>query len=202
MKRKFPSRGFTLFEMIVNLALLSGLLVSIGTLVLRTSDTVKDSTGKLAAAEKSESIRRILSADLAAIPADSEEALACSGNEASWSLGLRVPAREGGWKEIRYHWTKEEGNVVREVKDSSGKTSRVIGTGFSAVDSRWLKEAATDREKAPVSWRRDTLPGLLDLELSTTRVREEGKRDKVEEAHVASSSFRFLLPVGGGPAEQ
>lgn len=197
MKRKRSSSGFTVLEMVVNLALLSALLVSIAALVTRTSDTVKDSAGKLAAAEKSEAIRRLMSADLAA--ASGSDVLDCSSSADSWSLNLRLPSREGGWKDVRYLWTEEKGTLVRSLDEGDEKTSSVVGTGFSKVSSLWLVSAADSREGAPESWSRDELPGLLQLKLETTRLREEGKRDKLGDSHSDTSSFQFLMPVGGGP---
>ncbi|MCW1886047.1 hypothetical protein OKA04_15015 [Luteolibacter flavescens] len=186
----------------MNLSLLSGLLICIGGLVTRTSDTVKDSAGKLAAAEKSESIRRLLAADLAALPATSEGALECSSSADAWSLDLRLPSREGGWKDVRYRWKQEKGTLVRSLREGRETTSNVVGTGFSSISSHWLKRAAQDREDAPQSWSRAEAPALLHLELATSRLREEGRRDRLEKSRGETSDFRFLMPVGGGPAER
>lgn len=202
MKVGRPSRGFTLLEMIVNLALLSALLLCIVAMVRWTSGTMKDTAGKLVAAEKSEQIRHALATDLAALPADAEDALTCKNSATEWTLELRVPKSSGGWSEVSYHWSKEKGSIVRAVRNADERVSRVIGTGFSEVTTRWLANSSEDREKARRSWGSNKLPGLLDLNLETTRLREEGKREDLDEAHVASSGFHFLLPVGGGPVER
>jgi len=195
------SRGFGLFEMVVNLGLMASTLVMIATLVSWASGTVSSTSGKLAASEKAESIRRMVAADLAAVPSISENAdlVRCSASDTAWSLHLRLPSRDGGWEEIAYAWDRRKGTVTRADTKNGKTTERVIGTGISKVESRWMAKATQESENSPQSWNDAEAPALLRLEIKTTHFREEGNRDDVREVHVDSSSLEFLLPVGGGP---
>lgn len=194
--------GFGLFEMIVNLGLMAGALVMIASVATWASGTVSETSGRLAASEKAESVRRLLAEDLAAVPAAAgvEPLVRCASSAGSWKLDLRLPSRAGGWREVTYHWSGESGKLTRAAQEAGKRSEKVIGTGFSMLASRWLDSAADAPEAGTASWNDKDAPALLRLELRTTNFREEGKRERVREVRADHSGMEFLLPVGGGPA--
>lgn len=196
------TRGFGLFEMVVNLGLMASALGLIAAMVTWASDTVSGTSGKIAASEKSESVRRRIAADLSAVPAGAghEGLVRCTSGSDAWSLWLRLPSREGGWTETEYRWTRGDGTLRRVTSENGRRLERVIGTGISQLESHWLDEASDLPEDCPVSWNEEEAPGLLHLKVRATRFREEGKRDDLREVHTGREMFGFVMPVGGGPA--
>jgi hypothetical protein len=201
----FPHRralesGFTLLEMVVNLGLLLVLMLVVGIIAGHTAKTVHSTSGKLAAVEKTETVRHTLARDLAAVVSlDKEESdIASSGSENSWKLELRIPGGSG-WQEIDYQWEKRTGSLARWSTVDGKRVETVIGTGITQLEANWLESMSEDPETAPTQWSDGgTPPAAVRIRFETTRAREDGKRDKVREAHEKSSKSVFMLPVGGG----
>ena len=196
------ARGFGLFELVVNLGLMASMLGMIGAMVTWASSTVSGTSGKIAASEKTEAVRRLIAADLSAVPVgtDHHDLVRCDAGNSSWRLVLRLPSKRGGWTETEYRWTKDDGTLRRLTIESENRLARVICTGVSRLESHWLVEASSKPEDAPASWSAEEPPALLQLKVSATRFREEGRRDHLREAHAERGTFDFLMPVGGGPA--
>lgn len=192
--------GFTLLEMMVNLGLLLVVMLVIAKIAGHTSETVNSNSGKLAAAEKSESLRHALQRDLDAVVRldATEDALVSHGDEASWKLSLRIPG-PGGWQEVDYHWSKTEGTMSRKATVDGKRVETVICTGITKFGVRWRESVSDDLKDAVEDWADGSKPPATgDFTFETTRAREEGKRDAVMKVHEESTRLNFILPVGGG----
>ncbi len=192
--------GFTLLEMIVNIGLLLVVMLVVASIAGHTSETVHSNSGKLAAAEKTETVRHALMKDLGAIVRldSGGSELACTASDDLWKLELRVPGGSG-WQQIGYAWSKATGSLTRSSTVNGKQVETVIGTGITGLVATWLESITHDPATAARQWSNGAAPPLaVRVELETTRGREEGKRDGIRELHEKSSNSVFFLPVGGG----
>lgn len=196
--------GFTLLEMMVNLGLMLVVMLIVAKIAGHTSDTVSNNSGKLAAVEKSDSLRHFLQRDLGAVVRleSAEDALVCKASEGTWQLALRIPG-PGGWQEIGYDWSKKDGTMSRWSTVDGKRVETVISTGITRFETRWLKDVSGDAAEGPQGWADGSEPPSVgNFTIETTRAREEGKRDAVRDRHVESTRVGFTLPVGGGVRQE
>jgi len=194
------NRGFTLLEMMVNLGLMLVVMLVIAKIAGHTSHTVISNSGKLAAVEKSDSLKQFLKRDLGSVVRldSTEDALVCEGDASTWKLWLRIPVT-GGWQEVDYAWSRKNGTMDRWSTVDGKRVKTTIATGITKLETRWPKSTSEDVSTASEDWQDGSQPPALgNFILETTRAREEGKRDAVRDTHVESSRVAFTLPVGGG----